>query len=285
MRFLVTGAGGQLGQELVEVLSADDGGGREAEVVGADRARLDITDREAVHDVLASVRPEVVVHAAAMTAVDDCESDPDRAFLVNALGTRHVAEAARVVGAHLCYVSTDYVFDGHSRRPYLEWDPPNPLSMYGRSKLGGEAELGPDATVVRTSWVSGRHGSNLVKTVLRLLAEERPLRFVADQRSRPTFTADLAPAIRRLAIERRPGVFHVTNQEDATRYDLARAVAGLAGGDPERVQPITTAEVVPAPPAPRPAYSVLDNAALRLSGLPLLPPWQESLARLVRELL
>ncbi|MBO0894804.1 MAG: dTDP-4-dehydrorhamnose reductase [Acidimicrobiales bacterium] len=285
MRVLVTGAGGQLGQELVAVLSADGGGARGAEVVGADRTRLDVTDRAAVHEVLASLRPEVVVHAAAWTAVDDCETDPDRAFLVNGLGTRHLAEAARTVGAHVCYISTDYVFDGHSSRPYLEWDATNPLSVYGRSKLAGEAELGPEATVVRTSWVSGRHGSNLVKTVLRLLAEERPLRFVADQRSRPTFTAALAPVVRRLATERRPGLFHVTNQEDATRYDLARAVVALAGGDPGRVRPIATKEVVPAPPAARPAYSVLDNAALRLSGLPLLPPWQDSLEQLVRELL
>lgn len=284
MRVLVTGAGGQLGRELVGAFSADWSEGP-AEVVSADRARLDVTDRGAVEEAFMAVRPEVVVHAAAMTAVDDCESDPDRAFLVNALATRHVAEAARTARAHLCYISTDYVFDGHSSRPYLEWDPPNPLSVYGRSKLGGEAELGPDATIVRTSWVSGRYGRNLVKTVLRLLSEGRTLRFVDDQRGRPTLTADLAPAIRRIASERRPGLFHVTNQEEATRYDLARAVVAAAGGDPGRVQPIATSEVDPPPLAPRPAYSVLDNAVLRLSGLPLLPSWQDSVTRLVRELL
>jgi dTDP-4-dehydrorhamnose reductase len=284
MRVLVTGAGGQLGRELVEAFTADDGAGSPADVVGADRARLDITDRLAVRECLAAVRPEVVVHAGAWTAVDDCEDDPDRAYRVNALGTRHVAEAARAAGSHLCYVSTDYVFDGRAEHPYLEWDPPNPLSVYGRSKLGGEAELGPDATVVRTSWVSGRHGANVVKTVLRLLSGGRPLRFVADQRGGPTFTADLAPAIRRLVAERRPGLFHVTNQGEATRYDMARAVALAAGRNPGQVQPIATSELDPPPRAPRPAYSVLDNAALRLSGLPLLPPWQESLERLVREL-
>lgn len=285
MRVLVTGAAGQLGRELVEAFSADDGTGRPAEVVGTDRGRLDITDRLAVRAVLAAVQPEVVIHAAAWTAVDDCEGDPDRAYQVNALATRHLAEAAGAVGAHLCYVSTDYVFDGRTERPYVEWDRPNPLSVYGRSKLGGEVELGPGATVVRTSWVSGRHGANLVKTVLRLLSGGRPLRFVADQQGRPTFTADLAPAIRRLVAERRPGLFHVTNQGEATRYDLARAVVAAAGGDPEQVQPIATSEVDPPPRAARPAYSVLDNAALRLSGLPLLPPWPESMARLVRELL
>jgi dTDP-4-dehydrorhamnose reductase len=284
MRVLVTGATGQLGRELVEAFSADDGAGRPAEVVGTDRRRLDITDRPAVLGVLAAVRPEVVVHAAAWTAVDDCEDDPDRAYQVNALATRHLAEAARAVGAHLCYVSTDYVFDGRTERPYVEWDRPNPLSVYGRSKRGGEVEAGPDATVVRTSWVSGRHGANLVKTVLRLLSGGRPLRFVADQRGRPSFTADLAPAIRLLVAERRPGLFHVTNQGEATRYDLARAVVAAAGGDPEQVQPIATSEIDPPPRAARPVYSVLDNAALRLSGLPLLPPWQESMARLVKEL-
>jgi dTDP-4-dehydrorhamnose reductase len=283
MRVLVTGAGGQLGTELVSAFSAWPPGG-EAEVVGADRARLDVSDRAAVRVAIGAVRPEVVVHAAAWTAVDDCEADPDRAFLVNALGTRHVAEAAEVAGAHVCYISTDYVFDGRASRPYVEWDQPNPLSVYGRSKLGGEAELWPGATVVRTSWVSGRRGANLVKTVLRLLSEDRPLKFVADQRGRPTLAADLAGVVRLLAAERRPGVFHVTNQGEATRYDLARAVVAAAGGDPGRVQPIATHELDPPPRAPRPAYSVLDNAALRLSGLPLLPPWQESLDKLVREL-
>jgi dTDP-4-dehydrorhamnose reductase len=281
LRVLVTGAGGQLGRELVECLEPFS---RTVEVVAAGHGSLDVSEREVVMEAVLSLAPDVVVHAAAWTAVDACEGDPERAFRVNSLGTRHVAEAARSAGAHLCYISTDYVFDGTAARPYLEWDRPNPLSVYGRSKLGGELELGPDSTVVRTSWVCGRFGANMVKTILRLAAGEGPMRFVDDQVGSPSIVADLAPAVRDLALSRRPGVFHVTNQGEASWYRFAREVVSLSGADPARVEPIATSELDPPRPAPRPAYAVLDNAALRLSGLPLLPHWQEALERLVKEL-
>lgn len=277
MRVLVTGAGGQVGHALVDAF-ADD------RLLAFDRAGLDITDRARVLAVVAEARPDAIVHAAAWTAVDACESDPDRAFAVNALGTRHVTEAARAVGAHVTYLSTDYVFDGEQERPYREWDAPNPQSVYGRSKLAGEQELDPGSAVVRISWVCGRHGSNMVKTILRLASEHDTLRFVDDQRGHPTFAEDLAPLVRRLVAERRTGTFHATNQGETTWFGFARAVLEAAGHDPERVQPITTADLDPPRPAPRPANSVLDNAVLRLEGLPLLPDHRESLARLVREL-
>jgi dTDP-4-dehydrorhamnose reductase len=203
------------------------------------------------------------------------------------MGTRHVAEASRRVGAHILYVSTDYVFDGTLDRPYVEWDATNPQSVYGRSKLGGEHEVaavsGGDATVVRTAWVSGAHGANMVKTVLRLATGpgDGPLRFVDDQHGTPTFTADLASTIVGLALDRRPGTFHVTNQGETTWFGFARATLSAAGLDPERVEPIATGDLDPPRPAPRPANSRLDNAALRLSGLALLPKWTESLTRLV----
>lgn len=275
MRILLTGAAGQVGLELADAFA-------DHEVVALDRAALDVGDRDQVWTAVTAAGPDAVVHAAAWTDVDGCEDDPDRAFRVNAIGTRHVADAARAVGAHVCYLSTDYVFDGRASAPYREWDATEPLSVYGRSKLGGERELFPGSTVVRTSWVCGRHGRNIVKTVLRLAAEHDRLRFVDDQRGSPTFTADLAPAIRRLVVERRPGTFHVTNQGDATWYELARGVLEAAGGDPGRVDPITAAEL--GQHAARPAYSVLDNAALRLSGLDLLPDYRESLQKLVAEL-
>jgi dTDP-4-dehydrorhamnose reductase len=284
VRVLVTGAGGQLGRDLVAAFEQGSTTRFPTTVVAADHARLDVGQRDAVLTALLELQPDVVVHAAAWTAVDACEADPDRAFRVNALGTRHVAEGCRLVGAHLCYISTDYVFDGRAGRPYLEWDAPNPLSVYGRSKLGGEQEAGPGATIVRTAWVCGRHGTNVVRTVLRLLAEGAPLRFVCDQLGSPTSSSDLAQAVRRLALERLPGVYHVTNEGQATWYDVARLVVGAAGGDPGAVQPVSSAELDPPRPAPRPRASVLDNAALRLSGLPLLPPWQEAFERLVREL-
>jgi dTDP-4-dehydrorhamnose reductase len=275
---LITGAGGQLGRDLVIAFEGWD-------VLACDSRALDVSDRDAVLGAITSLGPDAIVHAGAWTAVDACEGDPDRAFRVNALGTRHVADAARRIGAQVCYVSTDYVFDGDKAEPYVEWDAPNPRSVYGRSKLGGEQEIDAGAAIVRTSWVCGAHGANMVKTALRLADDpDRDLAFVEDQRGSPTFTADLAGAIRTLVADRRPGTFHVTNQGAVTWHGFVQEVLRLAGHDPARVKPISTAELDPPRPAPRPANSVLDNAALRLAGLPLLPPWQESLERLVKEL-
>lgn len=295
VRILVTGGNGQLGRDIGDVLAGrvpsgglggGGFGGGAIELQSTDIDTLDISDRAAVGQAFDALRPQVVIHGGAFTAVDACESDPDIAFAVNALGTRHVAEASRRLGAHLLYVSTDYVFDGSLSRPYVEWDATNPQSVYGRSKLGGEAEVlavGGGATIVRTAWVSGAHGSNMVKTVLRLARNDpaATLRFVDDQRGTPTFTADLAPAIAGLALDRRPGIFHVTNQGETTWYGFARAVVAAAGFDPDRVEPIATGDLDPPRPAPRPANSRLDNAALRLSGLPMLPDWNDALVRLV----
>ncbi len=290
MRVLVTGATGQLGTEVVDELrrrAAARVRGPVLDVIGTDRARLDVGDRDAVLAAIVTIEPDVVIHPAAWTAVDACEEDPDRAFLVNALGTRHVAEAARRVGAHLAYVSTDYVFDGTSPRPYLEWDAPNPASVYGASKLGGEREAldqVPGATVVRTSWVCGRNGANMAKTVLRLLKGGGPLAFVDDQHGSPTLADDLAVTLVDLALARRPGIFHVTNSGATTWHGFACEIALALGEDPGRIRPIATFELDPPRLAPRPANSVLDNAALRLSGLPPLPHWRDSLRRLVAEL-
>lgn len=274
-RVLITGAGGQLGCALLEAFA-------DLDVTGLDHGRLDVADRDAVLGAVAGLRPDLIVHAAAWTAVDACEADPDRAFAVNALGCRHIAEGARRIGAHVVAVSTDYVFDGTKAAPYDEWDDPNPRSMYGRSKLAGERELDPGSTVVRTSWLFGRHGANFVKTVLRLAAGPGELRMVDDQRGCPTAADDLAAQIRRLAGERRPGTFHVTNQGATSWCQFARDVLRLAGHDPARVMPITSAELDR--PAARPANSVLDNRALRLAGIPLAPDHREPLERLVKEL-
>lgn len=289
MRILITGAAGQLGTDLARIATAD----AHHHVVAADRARLDVADRDQVLGALTELRPDLVLHAGAWTAVDACESDPDRAWRVNALGCRHLAEGAAAVGAHLVSLSTDYVFDGMSPRPYHEWDPTHPRSVYGQSKLGGEGEvLGrlPGAAVVRTSWLCSPHGANVVKTVLKLATRavrsgrgER-LRFVYDQRGCPTFTDDLAGMVLELGVGRRPGLFHVTNQGPTSWYEFAREVVACAGLDPALVEPIATADLSPPRQAPRPANSVLDNAALRLSGIPLLPDHREPLERTVKML-
>ncbi len=278
-RVLVTGAGGQLGHDVVEYATRSTGN----DVIGLTHRELDVADRHQVRSVVPDLRPDVIVHAAAWTDVDGCEMDPDRAFAVNALGTRHLAEVARLLGAHLAFVSTDYVFDGEATRAYAEWDVPRPLGVYGASKLAGERELDPSFTIVRTSWLSGVAGRNIVSTVLGLARQsDRILRFVDDQKGCPTFTEDLAPALWRLALDRRPGIFHVTNQGDTTWYGFVKAILEEAGHSPDRVQPIATSELDPPRPAPRPTNSVLDNAALRLGGEPLLPHWRDGLARLVR---
>ena len=279
MRVLITGAAGQLGHDLVLHCAAmgDD-------VIEADRRALDVGDRDAVHGAIAGLHPDIVVNTAAWTAVDACEGDRPRAFRVNALGPRWVREATELCGAHLVQLSTDYVFDGSLDRPYHEWDVPNPPSVYGQSKLAGEIEAGPAATLVRTSWVSGANGNNMVKTVLRLAAEHPSLTFVDDQRGCPTFTSDLAPMVRRLAVDRRAGAYHVTNQGAVSWFQFVRDVVSAAGHDPDMVEPISTADLQPPRPAQRPANSVLDNAALRESGIPLLRHYREPLGELVEQL-
>jgi len=274
---LVTGAGGQVGRELVAAFAGH-------EVVAADRARLDVRHRDAVVAAVAASAPDAVVHAAAWTDVDACEGDLDRALAVNALGTRHVAEAARRAGAHLCYLSTDYVFPGDAAAPYTEWDATGPRTAYGRSKLGGEAEVGPGGTVVRTSWVSGRHGRNFVKAILAAARRQPELAVVDDQHGCPTSADDLAAMVARLVLARLPGVFHVTNQGATTWWGLARDTLVAAGLDPDRVRPVATADLDPPRAAPRPAWSVLDNAAVRLSGLAPMDDYHEPLGRLVRAL-
>jgi dTDP-4-dehydrorhamnose reductase len=289
VKVLVTGAAGQVGSEVVADLRRRSDAmvkGPGLDVIAATHSEIDVSSRDSVMSGITALEPDVVIHAAAWTAVDACEGDPDRAYAVNALGTRHVAEASRFVGAHLAYVSTDYVFDGTSARPYREWDATNPLSVYGASKLGGEHELAPSATIVRTSWVCGIVGGNMVKTVLRLArSSDGVLRFVDDQRGSPSVASDLASTLIDLALARRPGIFHVSNAGETSWFGLAQFVLVSAGLDPARVEPIRSSELDAARyPAPRPANSVLDNTALRLSGLDLLPDWQESIAELVVEL-
>jgi dTDP-4-dehydrorhamnose reductase len=282
VRILITGAAGQLGTDLTRHCAE-----RGDDVIACDADALDLGDRGSVMGAITTVAPDVVVNAGAWTAVDACEADPDRAWRINALGPRWVAEACRATGAHLVQLSTDYVFDGTKDDPYVEWDHPNPLSAYGRSKLGGEQEAiegCPGAAVVRTSWLCGASGRNVVRTVVERAAAGQPLAFVDDQRGRPTFSADLAVAVRRLAVARLPGRYHVTNAGETTWYGFVRDVLEAAGHDPEGVRPVSTAELDPPRPARRPANGVLDGVAWREAGFDPLPHYRDGLRRLLEEL-
>ncbi len=262
MRILVTGSAGQLGTELLALLSTQP----HHEVLGLDLPEHDLTNRDVVLGAITTWRPDLVVHGAAMTAVDRCESEVELAFRVNSLATRFVADGCRRVGAHLVYVSTDYVFDGTAERPYLEWDPPCPRSVYGASKLGGEREIDPGWTVARTSWVCSAHGSNMARTLLGLAQRGGEVAFVDDQIGHPTFASDLAAMVLRLGVERVPGIVHTTNQGVVSWYEFACEVFSASGHDPALVRPIPTSELDPPRPAPRPANSVLDDLAWRGHG-------------------
>ena len=279
MKVLVTGAAGQLGTELVQVFER---GGHE--VVGTTHATLDISQPSAVAECVAAVKPNFIVHAAAWTAVDACESDAEKAFAVNGTATASLVSAAEKVGARVAYVSTDYVFDGSKKSPYVETDAVNPQSVYGASKLAGEQALRPIDLTVRISWVCGFHGANMVKTILRIAAAQPELTFVHDQIGNPTFADDAAGMIATLVEHEQQGIFHVTNQGAVSWHGFAQEVLRAAGLDPARVLPVLTADLQPPRPAPRPANSVLENKALTQAGFTLLDDFRIPLARLVQRL-
>ncbi len=277
MKLLITGASGQLGTDLV--LSAQTSG---HQVVATGHNDLDITNKSQVDRRVGEAKPDAIIHAAAWTAVDACESDPQKAMGVNRDGTANIVWAAREAGARVIYISTDYVFDGTKTTPYIESDLPNPQSVYGASKLAGEQQL--DLTIdqiVRISWVCGEHGANMVKTILRLAASSPTLTFVDDQIGSPTFTSDAAPAIVELATSDSAGIWHLTNQGSTSWFGFARDVLTSSGLDANRVIATTTELLKPARPAKRPANSVLDNARMRKANLTLLDDYHIPLQRLV----
>jgi dTDP-4-dehydrorhamnose reductase len=279
VRWLVTGARGQLGTELVEALDGEI-------VLAVGHAELDIADAPAVERVVADFVPDLVVNAAAYTAVDAAESDEDAAYRVNATGPAMVAAALARHGGRMVHVSTDYVFAGDATHPYQVDDVPAPKSAYGRTKLAGEQavrELLPDASyVVRTAWVYGTAGSNFVKTMARLERERDTLDVVDDQRGSPTWSADLARGLVELArSDATPGIYHCTNAADTTWYGFARAIFEELGADASRVRRTTT-DAFPRP-ARRPAYSVLSDAGWRTAGLTPLPTWRDALRRALAE--
>jgi dTDP-4-dehydrorhamnose reductase len=277
VKALVTGAGGQLAKALIS--SAPPGWS----VSGLAHDDLDIGDQAAVDRAIGKLAPDLIVNAAAYTAVDRAEIEPDLAFRINGDGARHLALAGSRQGARLIQLSTDFVFDGRSNQPYRPEDTPNPLNVYGASKLAGEravAEAAPDALIVRTAWVYGPTGANFLATMLRLMATRTELAVVSDQIGTPTSTPTLAAALWALADKRATGVSHFTDAGVASWYDFAQAIAeeAEAVGLLERPPPVSPIFTTDYPTrAVRPAFSVLDKGATyALLGAPA-PHWRAAL--------
>lgn len=285
MKILVTGANGQLGQDVTRVL-AEAG----HEVIGCGRAEMDITDLKQCKRVISAHRPETIIHCAAYTAVDAAESDMDSAYLVNAIGTRNIAISAEKIGATVVYISTDYVFNGTSEMAYVEYGDTDPQTVYGRSKLAGEQMIRDFCSkwfIVRTSWVFGLHGNNFVKTMLRLGQEKPLLKVVNDQKGSPTYTVDLAQFLLNLISTHKYGLYHASNSGSCTWYEFAEAIFEEAREQlglelTTELQSCTTAEFPR--PAPRPANSTMDHLAIRLNQLEDLPHWREGLKRFMLDL-
>lgn len=275
---LITGGRGQLATDLASTFAAH---GWDVRAPGHDE--LDITDRSAVNDLISSTRPTAVINAAAWTNPGGCEEDPLKAWSINAMAVRFLAEACASAGSHLCQISSDYVFDGAPGDSHTEWDRPLPTGIYGRSKLGGEMEVAPQHTVVRTSRLVSHHGNNVGRNVLRLATQnpDQQFRFDDHHKGCVTFTSDLAETVHTLVSERLPGIYHVTNQGTLTWFEFASALLRTAQLDPGRVAPFAPGTQIPGPV--RPEHSVLDNVALRAAGLDTPPPWTESLAAFVSD--
>ena len=276
-RWLVVGANGMLGHDLMEVIA---GAGRG--VVGMDLPDIDITSRESVAVALDSVGPDVVINAAAYTAVDAAEEHEDVALRVNGEGPRVLAEAiAERSGIRLVHISTDYVFAGDANSPYAEDATPAPRSAYGRTKLAGEtairAALPDRGFIVRTAWLYGVHGANFVKTMLSLEASKSEISVVDDQHGQPTWSRDLARQILALLDAAAPaGIYHGTSTGETTWFEFTREIYQLIGADPQRVHPTNT-DAFPRP-APRPAFSVLGHDRWATIGLDPIRDWREALA-------
>ncbi len=293
-RVLVTGANGQVGVDVEDVLRGltplggdatfqPDGvavGEDEFEVLGLTHHELDVTDRDAVMRALRATRPSVVIHLAAYTAVDRAESDADRCFLVNEYGTANVSLAANDVGAHLIAVSTDYVFDGTKGAAYLETDATNPLNVYGASKRAGEMSCAPTDTIVRTSWVMGVRGASVIHTIADRATSGASVRFVNDQTGTVTVASDLARSLVTLARERPSGLWHVANCGATTWFDVAAYVGTVLGRDRDFATPIESRELAPFQSAKRPTRSDLDTSKFAEQWRPL-PEWREALTRLI----
>lgn len=278
-KIIVTGCNGQLGRAVNELYA----GNTEYEFVNTDVAELDITNIDAVMALAREVKPYAIINCAAHTNVDACETQMDLAYKINAIGPRNLSIAATETGAKLMHISTDYVFDGHGTRPYVEFDAPDPQSMYGRTKLAGEnfvKEFADRHFIVRTAWLYG-DGKNFAKTMLKLSETYDKVRVVRDQVGSPTSAAELAKAISMLLPTDNYGLFHGTCEGDCSWADFAKEVFRLAGKKTE-VEAITTEEYGSA--TNRPAYSILENYMLKLTTDFMFADWHDAIAEYMKGL-
>lgn len=278
MKVVVTGAKGQLGQDVMKQLQRDN-----HEVIGTDRDDLDITNKANVLAFITEIKPDVILHCAAYTNVDAAEADEDTAYTINALGTEYLAMAAKAAGSKMLYISTDYVFDGTGTEPYEVEEPTKPLGVYGRTKLAGEEMLKKHMEqyfIVRTAWVFGVGGNNFVKTMIRLGEERGEVGVVHDQVGSPTYTVDLAGLMIELMKTDKYGTYHATNSGVCSWYDFAVEIFKQAGLI-VKVNPLTTDQFPR--PAKRPAYSVLSKKKLTEAGLTPLRDWKEALSAYLTE--
>jgi len=279
LNILVTGAGGQLGRDLLRLFPSREMGS----ITGFTRAEWDVTDGRRTEQIVQGIKPDVVIHCAAYTRVDDCETNRKRAYDVHVEGTRHLAKACREQGARLVYVSTDYVFDGAKPEGYMEGDVPHPLNVYGRTKRLGEKWVQrccPDHLIIRTSWLFGREGHNFVRTIARKAREESDFYVVADQWGCPTYTGHLAKKMFQLIQNDARGVFHVAGDGYCSWHEFACEIARWVKGK-ARVHPIPSEKLEQK--AKRPAYSMLFSERLEQEGWGKLPHWKEGLSAYFEE--
>lgn len=290
MKILITGAKGQLGSQIVRILS--DGNSelgiideryKNAEIYKTDSDDLDITNLEDVLAYIDNIKPDIIINPAAYTNVDGCEGDYDTAFKVNSLGARNVAIASEKAGAKLLHISTDYVFEGNSSRPYREFDLTSPVSIYGKTKLLGEEYVKQFCSryfIIRTAWLYGYNGKNFVKTIIRAAREKGHLDVVDDQRGNPTNAEDLAWHILKVALTEEYGIYHCTGKGECSWYDFAKRIVEYAGIECV-VNPIKSDKLDRA--AKRPCYSSLDNMMLRSTIGDGMRQWEDALKIFVKK--
>jgi len=274
MTVFICGSTGRLGRSVGQVFE------KEAKVVAPTRQELDLRSKDDIQEAIEANKPSILINCAAWTDVDGCEKNPELAKEINATLPQHLSELSKKIGAHLVQISTDFVFDGRTDIPYNEKQPPNPLSVYGQTKLDGEIGVGPKATIIRTSWLQTQDDSNMVEWILESFKKTGPVEVPNDRRANPTFVSDLLPIIKYFAESRYAGVVHATNQGTTNWCEFARFVAEKSHNDPTRVIPSEAEKLNRV--AERPVFSALDNAIIREEKIEPLRHHQDAVLELLR---